>query len=80
MTLAEQAKQACSDSTAFTLYGAYALKCTRETVKFAHGVNELEKRNDKGRVIKSRWRYADNSVLEYVYSEANETYKLKASA
>jgi hypothetical protein len=72
MTIAKQIADKLNGQAwaAFTLYGGYASGYDGTTYRFPTGVQELEKRNDKGRVIHARYRYADNSVLTYRYSEA----------
>lgn len=84
MTIATSIKNLLTENncSAFTIYGGYASTHKGETLRFATGVQETEKRNEKGRVILARYRYADNSVLEYRYSAKTEQFTLttKASA
>lgn len=55
---------------AYSLYSGYGEKVSGETVRFKGGQLFNEKRNDKGRAIKSQYGYADGSQLEYTWSES----------
>lgn len=56
---------------AFSLDAGYGvIQTTGERVFYPTGALEKEKRNDKGRCTYARYRYADNSCLEYRYHEA----------
>jgi len=70
-TIAQKVADAVKDCTAVTLYGGYAVKPSGERVQFPTGVQEIECRNDDGRVTMSRYRYADNSVLIFRWSDRN---------
>jgi len=76
-TLAEVTKSMIENlcPSTFSLYAGYGLN-GGEYVRFPQGAQLHEKRNDKGRVINARYRYADGSELVYSYSTAQETYKL----
>lgn len=82
MTISERVKQVLTENhcMAFTLYGGYASTHNGETLRFPVGVTELEKRNDNGRVVLARYRYADNSTLEYRYNINTERYTLTSKA
>lgn len=82
MTISERVKQVLTEKhcIAFTLYGGYASTYDGETLRFPVGVTEIEKRNDNGRVIHSRYRYADNSTLTYRYNVNTERYTLTSKA
>ena len=60
----------------FTLYGGYAM-LGGETTRYEPASITEEKRNDKGRVIKAKCKYKDNSILMYTYNSNTETYKLQ---
>jgi hypothetical protein len=62
---------------AFSLYGGYAIKAGAYSY-IKQGIQTLEKRNDKGRVIKARYQYADDSIIEYTYRPTTQTYTLVA--
>lgn len=56
---------------AFSLQAGYGvIQTTGERVMYPAGVLERERRNDKGRSTYARYRYADNSQLEYRYHES----------
>ena len=55
---------------AYSLYSGYGEKVSGETIRFKGGQLFNEKRNDKGRAIKSQYGYADGSQLEYTWSES----------
>lgn len=78
-TLAQKVKAAIEETTptAFSLYAGYGM-IDGKYVRYPVGVQEKEKRNAKGRVIFSVYRYADNSTLTYRYNSNSETYTLKA--
>ena len=76
MTLADQVKT-CIETRCpgtFSLYAGYGIENGKQ-VRFAGGVQQKERRNDKGRVTFSQYIYADGSILEFKYSE-NSGYKL----
>lgn len=78
MKLSEQVKN-CIETrcpTTFSLYAGYGIENGKQ-VRFAGGVQQKERRNDKGRVTYSQYVYADGSILEFKYSE-NNGYKLIA--
>lgn len=79
MSLATQVKQIIQDKcpVAFSLYAGYGLS-NGETVRFPNGVCQAERRNDSGRVVFSRYQYADDSTLTFTYSPSNG-YKLSAN-
>lgn len=55
---------------AFSLGAGYGLvQATGERVFYPVGALEQERRNESGRSTYARYRYADNSCLEYTYSE-----------
>lgn len=60
----------------FSIYAGYGLQ-SGKTIRFATGVQQKERRNDKGRVTFASYIYADGSILEFKYSE-NNGYKLIA--
>ena len=74
---AREVKETIEDSvlSCFSLYSGYGM-CLGEYVRFPVGAQEHEKRNEKGRVIYSRYRYADNSVLEYRHDVKNDKITL----
>lgn len=78
-TLAQKVKTTIETITpdTFSLYAGYGM-VDGEYVRYPVGVQEKEKRNDKGRVIFAVCRYADNSTLTYRYNSNSETYTLKA--
>ncbi len=55
---------------AYSLYSGYGEKVSGETIHFKGGQLFSEKRNDKGRAIKSQYGYADGSQLEYTWTES----------
>lgn len=63
----------CSDC--FSLYAGYGMT-GGEYVRFPQGAQLSEKRNEKGRVIKAVYKYADGSVLRYSYSDKTQRYRL----
>ena len=77
MTLAEKTKNIINNKcmSCFSLYAGYGMN-GGEYVRFPHGVQLQEKRNSKGRVIKAVYKYADDSILSYSYSEITENFKL----
>lgn len=77
MTLADATKTIITTRCpgTFSLYGGYGMQ-NGEYVYFPLGVQEMEKRNKRGRVVKARYRYADGSELTYIYSTAHECYTL----
>lgn len=75
MTIASEVIKACEGKAAYTLYGGYAAGYDAKVVRFPGGHCEFEKRNEKGRVIKARYQYADGSCVEFTYK--NETPRLK---
>jgi hypothetical protein len=76
-SLARKLKETIENNnlSCFSLYAGYGMY-NGEYVRFPVGVSEHEKRNEKGRVIYSRYRYADNSVLEYRYDAESEKITL----
>lgn len=56
--------------TAYSLYAGQANRCDGTIVRFQGGSLFSEKRNDKGRAIKSQYGYADGSQIEYTWTEA----------
>jgi len=78
-TLAQTVKTTIETITpdTFSLYAGYGM-VDGKYVRYPVAVKEKEKRNDKGRVIFSVYRYADDSTLTYRYNAKNETYTLKA--
>lgn len=56
---------------AYSLYSGYGTKKSGETVRFEGGHLFSEKRNDKGRAIKSVYGYADGSQIEYTWTESS---------
>jgi hypothetical protein len=77
MTIAEQVKTTINAKCpgTFSLYAGYGMN-GGEYVRFPQAAQVHEKRNENGRVIKARYRYADGSQLEYSYSATREAYKL----
>lgn len=75
--IAQQTADACVNASVFTLYGAYATVSGR-TVVLAQGVQELEKRNEKGQCSHARYLYADGSRLTYK-RKANNGFSLTAT-
>lgn len=80
MTIADNVKQTIMEKCAVT----FSISCgygiaNGKTVHFPVGAQELEKRNKNGRVIHSRYRYADNSTLAYRYNSSAETYTLETT-
>lgn len=71
MSIAQNIKSILSGCNTFTIYGGYALQ-NGQTVRFPTGVQELEKRNDKGQVSHARYLYADGSRLTYLRKPDNE--------
>lgn len=69
-TIAQQVAAACAGADCFTLYGGYAMSAGKYK-RFPTGRQELEKRNDEGRVSHCRYLYADGSRLVYRWSIAN---------
>lgn len=82
MTISERVKQVLTENNcmAFTLYGGYASTYAGQTLRFPVGVTELEKRNENGRVVLARYRYADNSTLEYRHNTKTERFTLTSKA
>jgi hypothetical protein len=56
--------------TAYSLYAGQAQRADNSIVRFQGGTLFNEKRNDKGRAIKSQYGYADGSQIEYTWSES----------
>lgn len=79
MTLAKQVKTTISETClgTFSLYAGYSMNGGKY-VHFPRGVQLKENRNDRGRVTRAVYQYADGSVLTYTYNE-NVGYKLTAS-
>lgn len=75
MTIASKVIKACEGKVCYSLYGGYASGYSGHVVCFPAGHCEFEKRNEKGRVIKARYQYADGSRVEFTYK--NETPRLK---
>jgi hypothetical protein len=80
MTIAQDIKTAIETNCpgCFSLYAGYGMR-GGEYVRFPNGAQETEKRNDNGRVTLARYRYSDNSTLEYRYSAQTEQYTLKTA-
>lgn len=80
MTIAQQVKHTIETECAstFSLHAGYGMR-GGEYIHFPSGSQEAEKRNAEGRCTLARYRYADNSTLEYRYSEARGTYTLKTA-
>lgn len=78
MKISEHVKKILTENNcvAFTLYGGCASTYAGQTLRFPVGVTEIEKRNENGRVIHSRYRYADNSTLTYRYNTKTERFTL----
>lgn len=74
-TIKDSIERECSNC--FSLYAGYGMN-NGEYVRWPTGVQLSEKRNDKGRVIKAAYRYADDSVLHYSYNANIERYTLTA--
>lgn len=55
---------------AYSLYAGQASRYDGSIVRFQGGSLFKEKRNDKGRAVKSQYGYADGSQLEYTWTEA----------
>ena len=81
MTLAEATKTIITTRCpgTFSLYGGYGMQ-NGQYIYFPCGLQAMEKRNKKGRVVKARYRYADGSELTYIYSTAQECYTLTTSS
>jgi hypothetical protein len=63
---------------AFSFGAGYGVvQSTGERVFYPVGSLEQERRNDSGRTTYCRYRYADNSCLEYRYSELHG-YKMSS--
>lgn len=56
--------------TAFSLYAGQAQREDGTMVRFQGGQLFNEKRNEKGRAIRSQYGYADGSQLEYTWTES----------
>ncbi len=56
---------------AYSLYAGQANRHDGSIVRFQGGSLFNEKRNDKGRAVKSQYGYADGSQLEYSWTEAH---------
>lgn len=56
---------------AFSLYAGQANRYDGSVVRFQGGCLFNEKRNEKGRAIKSQYGYADGSQLEYTWTESH---------
>lgn len=59
----------------FSLYAGYGINAGKY-VRFPQGAQLSEKRNDKGRLVRAIYSYADGSRLEYRYSASRENYSL----
>lgn len=72
-TLAEKTKQLILSTcpATFSLYAGYGM-IGGQYVRFPTGIQEVEKRNDKGQVSMSRYRYADGSTLTYKRKPDNQ--------
>lgn len=55
---------------AYSLYAGQANRYDGTIVRFQGGTLFNEKRNDKGRAVKSQYGYADGSQVEYTWSES----------
>ena len=55
---------------AYSLYAGQANRYNGSIVRFQGGSLFSEKRNDKGRAVKSQYGYADGSQVEYTWTEA----------
>lgn len=78
MNLAEKAKSVIDGKgfKAISLYAGQAITYDGETVHFPQGVVIHTTTNSGGRITLARYKYADDSVLEYRYSVKTETFKL----
>jgi hypothetical protein len=55
---------------AYSLYAGQANRSDGSIVRFQGGILFNEKRNDKGRAVKSQYGYADGSQIQYTWTEA----------
>ena len=62
----------------FSIYAGYGM-AGGDYVRFPHGVQIQDKRNNQGRCIKAVYKYADDSKLTYSYSTKTQNYTLKES-
>lgn len=78
MLLAQKVKDIIENHTpeCFSLYAGYGMM-NGDYVRFPQGVMVSESRNTKGRCIKAAYKFSDNSVLCYAYSEKSDNYTLK---
>lgn len=67
-TLAHQVADHVEKASAASFSGACAIVNDR-WVTLPQGVQELETRNTNGRIVRARYRYADNSSLTFTWSE-----------
>lgn len=61
----------------FSLYAGYGMT-GGNYVRFPHGVQIQDKRNQQGRCTNAVYKYADDSKLTYNYSTKTGNYTLKA--
>ena len=66
MTIAQQVKETIETQCpgTFSLYAGYGMS-NGKYVRWPTGVQEMEKRNEKGQCSASRYRFSDNSTLTY---------------
>lgn len=66
MTIAQQVKETIETQCpgTFSLYAGYGM-ANGKHVRWPTGVQEMEKRNDKGQCTAARYRFSDNSTLTY---------------
>lgn len=79
MSIARQVKETIETKCpgTFSLYAGYGLHGGK-SVPFPQGVQQLDKRNEAGRCIQSRYQYADGSTLTYKFLVGSGGYVLSA--
>ena len=70
-TLAQKVADVSERSIASCLTGGYAVMVDNRIVQLPLGVKEKETRNSDGRCTYCRVRFADDSILEFRWSDAN---------
>ena len=68
---AHKVKDILKDANTYTLEYGYGFSKGRK-IEFPQGTRLKEKRNDKGRCIYAKFKYADNSILIFKYNQNSE--------
>ena len=70
-SVAQKVKESLKDANIYTLEYGYGFSKGRK-IEFPLGVRLKEKRNEKGRCIYAKFKYADNSILIFKYNQNSE--------